>query len=1090
MGMYIGDVYIPAVEELNIGRKQKKINEIKALGISEPVILEHFPSNAREARLRGYLFPSGSKDAEDFMEDLLALVDRSAGYNFINFNNHAGFLSVENVDAPISAKSTNLIPFTLNGKFLPRTVYQAGYSFTNEIVVNDFGIGFPAVIPLPVGAYNVRLKSPWQIIDLSSYWAKITGKDGDIPFYKPFPLFDQDNASTTGDITYLEEAYRLQTINLDAQGEYAQWTTVVGTDIPQGTYKVVIRVRDDNVADDIKITISGSVSGTILTETLSTGGTDFTLLESSEFNAFTDETLTIKIEKATTTVNLVEIDYCYLKPTYTAKLLYDVVQEHDVGEVKVYDTMGSSDESQWVRVYSKEHEFVGDCVVENGLIRWVLNQTVGTDTYVWDGTTWVKTAEILLGWVEFEEPKVLEITPDYVDVEVRYGSEIWRVRFGRYDMDCKIVTGGSLALIWATGTAYAYYGTGNIRSGWAPIEESTQFVDTPFVVAIPHDGSNILYVAYASPYYFNRAIRCTATDGRIMLYEDYQTWYANLFKEAESATLSTAPDPLTYTDDFSSDTSARYAILSGTGVSWDTVNGVLKVYSDTETEGFVRLRSLKFADGTYSVDVKMNSTNAVDRAAWLVFGYQDSDNYYFIRFRIDSTGAATIDIRKRLNGVVSVLASASVTATTGTWYNLKVEWNSSTGTIDAYFDNAATPTVSAIDTSFASGNVGLKAIVATAGVGNLDVEFDNLSITATEVVGRGAQVNRFIDDFDWDSSAEYSGDVANYTWDATNGVITHGDGWDNGIVVNALKWGTGTIKVKYRPVSQNASGYCSGQIVVFAQDATNPYNNTYLISLRQDLNLVKIAKSVGGTETVLAFATYTLDLGKWYEVEVHVDSSTGNISVYIDGSLVVSATDTTFTSGYVGLRAGLGTVEFDDLEINAEEVTSSGNSCVIAGGLAHGGYNTNWIYEHLYLQAGSDIPLGRYLVVVRVKGLQNSISASKVQFKGGYNNNDGVSVTIDESGWILVGDLLNNDYKYLIRAIAIDNDDLNDQIAVGLATESGFNVGATTVLDYFLLIPISGLESETLMPQDIAFFSMVNSNLTKILEVRSDAQEG
>ena len=39
------------------------------------------------------------------------------------------------------------------------------------------------------------------------------------------------------------------------------------------------------------------------------------------------------------------------------------------GEVIVWDTMGSDNEDDWVRVFDSSHKFVGDCVIENGLIR-------------------------------------------------------------------------------------------------------------------------------------------------------------------------------------------------------------------------------------------------------------------------------------------------------------------------------------------------------------------------------------------------------------------------------------------------------------------------------------------------------------------------------------------------------------------------------------------------------------------------------------------------------------------------------------------------------------------------------------------------
>lgn len=55
-------------------------------------------------------------------------------------------------------------------------------------------------------------------------------------------------------------------------------------------------------------------------------------------------------------------------------------------ECKVFDAMGSADESEWQQVYSCSHPFVGDIVIQNGLLRYVISSNVGT-FYAWDNIT-------------------------------------------------------------------------------------------------------------------------------------------------------------------------------------------------------------------------------------------------------------------------------------------------------------------------------------------------------------------------------------------------------------------------------------------------------------------------------------------------------------------------------------------------------------------------------------------------------------------------------------------------------------------------------------------------------------------------------
>jgi len=71
---------------------------------------------------------------------------------------------------------------------------------------------------------------------------------------------------------------------------------------------------------------------------------------------------------------------------------------NDRGEVKVYDTMGSDDEFDWQRVFDVNHQFVGDCVIENGLIRlWIDESTLyGLKLYYWDGSAWTQLADRIL----------------------------------------------------------------------------------------------------------------------------------------------------------------------------------------------------------------------------------------------------------------------------------------------------------------------------------------------------------------------------------------------------------------------------------------------------------------------------------------------------------------------------------------------------------------------------------------------------------------------------------------------------------------------------------------------------------------------
>jgi len=55
-----------------------------------------------------------------------------------------------------------------------------------------------------------------------------------------------------------------------------------------------------------------------------------------------------------------------------------------------YDTNNSDNESEWIRVLDVNHQFEGDCVIENGLIRLWINEGAhqGLKFYWWNGSSW------------------------------------------------------------------------------------------------------------------------------------------------------------------------------------------------------------------------------------------------------------------------------------------------------------------------------------------------------------------------------------------------------------------------------------------------------------------------------------------------------------------------------------------------------------------------------------------------------------------------------------------------------------------------------------------------------------------------------
>ena len=83
-------------------------------------------------------------------------------------------------------------------------------------------------------------------------------------------------------------------------------------------------------------------------------------------------------------------------------------------------------------------------------------------------------------------------------------------------------------------------------------------------------------------------------------------------------------------------------------------------------------------------------------------------------------------------------------------------------------------------------------------------------------------------------------------------------------------------------------------------------------------NKLLLEKTVNGTVTVLATASYTFDPSFWYNVSVSLPG--GSITAYVNGVSVLQANDSTFTSGAVGLEAN-DPVAFDNVVVTQPGTT-------------------------------------------------------------------------------------------------------------------------------------------------------------------------
>jgi pectate lyase len=86
-------------------------------------------------------------------------------------------------------------------------------------------------------------------------------------------------------------------------------------------------------------------------------------------------------------------------------------------------------------------------------------------------------------------------------------------------------------------------------------------------------------------------------------------------------------------------------------------------------------------------------------------------------------------------------------------------------------------------------------------------------------------------------------------------------------------------------------------------------------------NKLVLEKKVGSTVTALASAFYTFDPSLWYNVSVSLPG--GSITAYVNGVAVLQASDSTFTSGAVGIEAN-DPVSFDNVVVTQPGTSAPG----------------------------------------------------------------------------------------------------------------------------------------------------------------------
>jgi len=398
----IGDVYIPTISTIEPSGE----NEIKRVDNKNTLdsYVYSIPSIIETLNVSGSLY-TDDKTEDEYAEDVESIRFRSGAYNYIDIAEKRGFLEVASVSIPKDAETQTMRDYTLDCNFMSATMFERAYTLETSLynsVINGqtYTVDHPPVVSLPVNAFNVKLKSPWQTIILKEPTFVMSSSEGKIPIYMPFKLYtSEDPTLYKADAPPAEGQIdaKIEVVKDIQQYGYGKivipqmengamsrvvWTTNIGVDVPLGTYKVAMKLGIRPIAgatQNVPEACHFECFGFSLTDSSSRAvSTPYTQKIDVTYDGiyYTEE---MDVSNANEHIEMhfanprvdakLEIEYIYLVPTYHARVAYDAPSEYYSGETKIYDFYNGVAK----RVYNVNHEFKGSIMVSNPFMRWIID---------------------------------------------------------------------------------------------------------------------------------------------------------------------------------------------------------------------------------------------------------------------------------------------------------------------------------------------------------------------------------------------------------------------------------------------------------------------------------------------------------------------------------------------------------------------------------------------------------------------------------------------------------------------------------------------------------------------------------------------
>lgn len=351
-------------------------------------------------------------------------------------------------------------------------------------------------------------------------------------------------------------------------------------------------------------------------------------------------------------------------------------------------------------------------------------------------------------------------------------------------------------------------------------------------------------------------------------------------------TWGVTPAPLQ--EHFEQGNAANWTPIAGSSFSVVTSGGS-KVYRQASLAGDAasHVTSIDWTDQAIEADIKPTAFNGTNRWIGLAVRRTDENNYYYAALRQSNM----LELKRMVNGAYVTLASTTVPVALNRNYRLRLE---AVGTLlRVYVDGRLA--LEAYDTALTHGHAGVRMYKASADFDTLILSHNPqlvlLDHRTNSVLGRGWSLGPGAWSFD------YIDEQLRLVQEDTSG---------DALAIAPI--GAEDQIVQARAfVTSFAGGTGSRWFGLTARYIDD--QNHYYVTVRRD-NTISLRKLVNGAIHVLDSAPFTVSPSTWYDLRLEAIGT--SLRAYVNGNLVLEASDTSYASGRYGVALYKTAAFYDD----------------------------------------------------------------------------------------------------------------------------------------------------------------------------------